>query len=234
MKSFSVRSSEREIMDDMTMQGTELRRTLDLLASVNQWLGGNRLIMDGIGNMLSKVPKDRTVRILDLGCGNGDMLRRLHHFGKKKGYRFELLGIDANMDAVAYAEERSSGYDNVRFRALNVFSDEFSELEYDIAMATLFLHHFSDQEIASLLAGIHSRASLGILVNDLHRSRVAYALFWLISMFFGNELARNDGLVSIRRSFRRQELEKYASLFQGRSSIKWKWAFRYQWILTNR
>ncbi len=234
MKGFRVRSNEREIMDDMSMQGAELRRTLDLLASVNQWLGGNSVVMDGISRMLADVPKDKALRIVDLGCGNGDMLRRLHDFGKKNGYRFELLGIDANKDAVSYATELSSGFDNIRFQALNIFSEDFSELEYDIAVATLFLHHFDDGEIAALLPGIRSRASLGVLVNDLQRSRIAYVLFWLISVFFGNEIARKDGLTSIRRSFRRKDFEKYSRLVRGRSSIKWKWAFRYQWIITNR
>jgi hypothetical protein len=234
MNGFKTRSDEQEIMDDMTMNGIELRRTLDLLASINLWLGGNSLIMEGIGNMLKDHPKDRTVRIVDLGCGNGDMLRRLHAFGERSGYRFELLGIDANEAAVSYAEELSRDLHNVRFKALNIFSEEFAELDYDIAIATLFLHHFSDMEITALVSEIRGRANKGVLVNDLHRSELAYALFWVISLFFRNKVARNDGLLSIRKAFRRRDLEKYAESIPGKSSIKWKWAFRYQWIITNK
>ncbi len=73
-----------------------------------------------------------------------------------------------------------------------------------------------------------------MLVNDLHRSELAYALFWVISLFFGNHVARNDGLVSIRKAFRRKDLEKYAKEVNGKSSIKWRWAFRYQWIILNQ
>jgi len=228
------RSDEVEIMDDMTMKGKELRRTLDLLASVNLWLGGNSLTINGIKKMLHSHPKEKSLRIVDLGCGNGDMLRQLHDFGNKSGYRFELLGIDANEDSIAYAEELSSGLSNVSFKALNIFSEEFAELNYDIAIATLFMHHFSDEEITKLVSDIKGRSSIGMLVNDLHRSQLAYVLFWVISLFFGNQVARNDGLVSIRKSFRRQDLEKYAENIQGKSSIQWRWAFRYQWIISNQ
>ena len=80
------RSDQFEIMDDMTMSGPELRRTLDLLASVNLWLGGNTLTLDGVEKMLKPSSREKVIRIVDLGCGNGDMLRKLHDFGKKKGY----------------------------------------------------------------------------------------------------------------------------------------------------
>ncbi len=227
------RSDQFEIMDDMTMSGPELRRTLDLLASINLWLGGNTLTLDGIKSMLKTQAAGKTIRIVDLGCGNGDMLRKLHRFGKDKGYSFELVGVDANPNSVAYARELSSGLENLTFETLNIFSDEFVEMDYDIAIATLFMHHFSDEEITKLVSGLQRKSTIGVLINDLHRSELAYALFWVISLFFRNEVARNDGLVSIRKAFRREDLEKYAKQLQGNSRIRWRWAFRYQWILTN-
>ena len=216
------------------MKGRELRRTLDLLASINLWLGGNALTLDGIGKMLKSFPREKPVRIVDLGCGNGDMLRQLHRFGARSGYKFDLLGVDANPDSIAYAEELSENLSNVSFKAINIFSEEFEELEYDIAIATLFLHHFNDEEITNLVSEIKAKSSIGVLINDLHRSEMAYVLFWLVSLFFRNEVARNDGLVSIRKAFRRSDLEKYASRISGKSSIHWRWAFRYQWIITSQ
>ena len=234
MMGFKKRSDEFEIMDDMTMKGRELRRTLDLLASINLWLGGNALTLDGIEKMLKPFPREKPVRIVDLGCGNGDMLRQLQRFGARSGYTFDLLGVDANPDSIAYAQELSENLPNVSFKAINIFSEEFEELEYDIAIATLFLHHFSDEEITKLVYDIKTKSSIGVLINDLHRSEMAYVLFWFVSLFFRNEVARNDGLVSIRKAFKRSDLEKYASSIAGKSSIRWRWAFRYQWIITSQ
>ena len=227
------RSDQFEIMDDMTMAGPELRRTLDLLASINFWLGGNSLTLVGMKRMLKSQPTGKTIRIVDLGCGNGDMLRKLHRFGLEHGYDLDLVGVDANPNSVEYARELSSGMQNLTFKALNIFSEEFGDVQYDIAIATLFMHHFSDEEITQLVSELQEKSSIGVLINDLHRSELAYALFWVISLFFRNEVARNDGLVSIRKAFRRKDLEKYAKQINGNSSIRWRWAFRYQWILTN-
>ena len=233
MKGLKERSDQFEIMDDMSMSGPELKRTLDLLASINLYLGGNALTLNGVEKMMASVSKEEPIRIVDLGCGNGDMLRKLHLFGKKMGYDLELLGIDANPASVAYATVLSEGMSNVSFSTVNIFSPEFREMEYDIAIATLFMHHFSDEEITELISGIKKKSRIGVLVNDLHRSELAYGLFWVISLFFGNHVARNDGLISIRKSFRRKDLEKYAREVKGKSSIQWRWAFRYQWIITH-
>ena len=233
MTGLRERSEQFEIMDDMTMAGPQLRRTLNLLASINLWLGGNALTLDGMKSLLKSQPPGKTIRIVDLGCGNGDMLRKLYHFGVKHGYDLDLVGVDANPNSVDYARELSSGMDNLTFKTLNIFSEDFGEMEYDIAIATLFMHHFSDEEITKLVSELQQKSTIGVLINDLHRSELAYALFWVISLFFRNEVARNDGLVSIRKAFRRKDLEKYAKRIQGNSSIRWRWAFRYQWILTN-
>ena len=92
-------------------------------------------------------------------------------------------------------------------------------MEYDIAIATLFMHHFSDEEITGLVSGIKKRSRIGVLVNDLHRSEMAYGLFWFISLFFGNHVARNDGLISIRKAFRREDLKKYAQQVKGKTIL---------------
>lgn len=234
MMDFSKRSEEPEIMDDLKMEGPELRKTLDLLARINQWLGGNSVILNGVKKLLQSHSSDQVIRIIDLGCGNGDMLRQLNVMATDLGYSVKLLGIDANSDAIEYAKELSVGIDNLEFSAINIFSEEFKAMEYDIALSTLFLHHFTDAQISEFLPGVQRQASTGVIVNDLQRSYIAHGLFWVISMFFNNPVAREDGLISIRKAFRRKDLERYADQFASDSSIVWRWAFRYQWIIRKK
>jgi SAM-dependent methyltransferase len=106
----TYRSNKTEIMDDFTMKGELMRDTLDKLGSINKWLGGNRITLDGIAELLKGQPKDKTYIIIDLGCGHGDILRLVADFGRKKGYNFKLIGIDANQDAVDYANELSTKF----------------------------------------------------------------------------------------------------------------------------
>ena len=159
------------------------------------------------------------------------MLRRVSRLGEKLGYKFKLIGIDANQDSIQYATLLSLGVKNITYRQMNIFSDEFKELEYDIALSTLFLHHLNDKEILEKVNLLSGQARIGIVVNDLHRNKLAYFLFNIISFFINNKIIRNDGLVSILRGFKKRELEQFANQLQIKSDINWKWAFRYQWIM---
>lgn len=227
------RTQETEIMDDFTLEGEELIDTLDQIAKINQLLGGNKLTLNGLKKLLSKTNTSRALTIADIGCGNGDMLRMLAGFGKKNGYNITLIGIDANAFTIQYAANLSKEFENIEYKCLDIFSPEFSSLKYDIALCTLTLHHFTNTQIENVLKQIYNNVSIGIVVNDLHRSKTAYRLFKLIcSVFRLNEMSRKDGLVSILRGFKKNELEQFSKKLNFKNyTINWKWAFRYQWII---
>ena len=230
----SFRSEETEIMDDFSLEGEMFRDTLDKLETINRTLGGNVVTINGVKKLIQNQPKNKTIKIIDLGCGHGDILRDLAKYGRKKGYAFQLIGIDANPDAVEYANELSTEYPELSFQAVDIFSSDFKKLEYDVALCTLFAHHFKDDELKPLLKNLVSSANLGVVVNDLHRHKLAYYLFKLIGLFIKNKMVREDGLTSILRAFKRENLEKLSTAINANAKIQWKWAFRYQWILTSK
>ena len=48
-------------------------------------------------------------------------------------------------------------------------------------------------------------------------------------------MSRKDGLVSILRGFNKTELEQFSKELHFKNySIEWKWAFRYQWIISTK
>ncbi|WP_179348511.1 methyltransferase domain-containing protein [Winogradskyella pacifica] len=226
-----LRSNKTEIMDDFSLKGELLRDTLNKLGKINKWLGGNRVTLDGIAQLLKNQPKDKTYTIIDLGCGHGDILRLVANYGRKHQYNFKLIGIDANADAIAYANELSTDFPELSFESIDVFSDQFEVLEFDIALTTLFLHHFKDKDILSLLKRLSKNANLGIVVNDLQRSKIAYRLFQLLGLTISNDMIVEDGLTSILRAFSRKDLENYSNTLHLKSEIRWQWAFRYQWLI---
>lgn len=228
------RTQTAEIMDDFNLEGETLRDALDKIAAINRFLGGNQVTLQGVETLLAHIPPDQEITILDIGCGNADMLRALADFAENRNRRFKLIGVDANAFTVKYAAELSKKYPNIELICLDVFSPEFAAMEYDIALATLTLHHFSDPEILSLLAVLARKSRIGIVINDLQRSALAYRLFQLLAFVCRlNTMSREDGLVSILRGFRKQELEKLSNKIGFKNAvIRWKWAFRYQWIIT--
>ena len=227
----SYRSKDIEIMDDLDMSGELLIKTLDQIAGINKWLGGNGLTIDGIKTILKTQSKDKTISIIDLGCGNGDMLREVAEFGKKNGYKIELLGLDANQTTIDYAIQLSNDYPEITYRKEDVLSKEFEKHSYDIALCTLFLHHFEDAVALSFIQNLVKNAKIGVVINDLHRHRLAYYLFKILTLVINNKMVKTDGLISILRGFKRKDLERFSKKINYKSTITWRWAFRYQWII---
>ncbi|WP_417941171.1 methyltransferase domain-containing protein [Flavobacterium sp. RS13.1] len=228
------RTQKAEIMDDFSLHGSELRAALDQIARINQLLGGNQVTLDGIKKIIKKIAISQTIVIADVGCGNGDMLRMLADYGSKNNLKFKLIGIDANSFTVNYAKTLSNDYSNIEYLCLDIFSEEFSTINYDIVLCTLTLHHFTNEQILNIITTFNNNAAIGIVINDLHRSKLAYRLFKLICIVFSlGKMSREDGLVSILRGFRKNELEAFSKKLNLKNyTINWKWAFRYQWIIT--
>ena len=225
------RSKEIEIMDDLDISGDLLINSLDQLARINKWLGGNKITIDGLKNILENQPKNKTISIVDLGCGNGDMLRKVAKFGRNNGYKFQLLGIDANQATIDYANKLSTDFPEITFSKEDVLGKEFETHKYDIAMCTLFLHHFEDAVALKFVQTLVENSTIGVLINDLHRHKMAYSLFNIITSGIKNKMTREDGLTSILKAFKREDFERFSKEIKHKSTITWRWAFRYQWII---
>jgi 2-polyprenyl-3-methyl-5-hydroxy-6-metoxy-1,4-benzoquinol methylase len=220
-----------EIMDDFTMEGVLFRDTLDKLEIINRFLGGNSVTIKGLKKLLKNQSKNKTITIVDLGCGNGDVLRDVSKFGRKNNYSFKLIGIDANPAAIDYARELSKEYSELSFKTIDILSEDFKKQSYNVVLCTLFLHHLKNEELISFLKKTTENATIGVVVNDLHRHKLAYYLFKLIGFFIKNKMVRQDGLTSVLRAFKRKDLENIAKEIKVHFSIEWKWAFRYLWIM---
>lgn len=227
------RTDEPEIMDDFALEGDILRDALDKIAKINQLLGGNKLTVQGINKLLSETNKGQKIKIVDVGCGNGDMLRNLADYGAKNNLKLDLIGIDANDFTVKHAEKLSEKYTNIKYHCENIFDEKFKNFKYDIVLCTLTLHHFKDDEITNLMTIFNENAKLGVVVNDLQRSAIAYRLFQVLCFVFRlNKMSKEDGLTSILRGFKKQELIDFSKKLNFKKNIiQWKWAFRYQWII---
>ena len=228
------RSDAPEMMDDFTLEGDQLKDALDKIASINNLLGGNQLTLQGVLQLIANLPLEREITILDVGCGNGDMLRSLADYAVAKKRNFKLIGMDANQYTVTYARRLSEKYPNISYVCEDIFSNSAADLPCDIVLCTLTLHHFKDTEILKLLNIFRKKASTGIVINDLQRSIIAYWLFKGLSNILGmNSMTVNDGLVSILRGFKKHELARYSELLEFKKyKIRWKWAFCYQWIIS--
>lgn len=229
----SQRTKDSEIMDDFDLQGDELEKTLHDLENINKWLGGNKITLQGIKKLLKDHSENKPVHIVDVGCGNGAMLREIASWGRTKNFPVKLTGIDANSHAIGIAERLSEYFPEIDYSAENIFDEKFRKKKYDIILCTLTLHHFKNEEIIEIMSNFYQQSRIGVVINDLHRSKQAYYLFRAFcKVFIRNKIARDDGLTSVLRGFKKKELKDFATRIPSENQkIRWKWAYRYQWII---
>lgn len=233
LPSLQQRSNEPEIMDDLSCSGDVVAQTLHELDVINRWLGGHHVTLSGVRTMLKARVGTDAIAIADLGCGSGDLLRKLAEYGRSRNLTLHLTGVDANPNIVDYARRQSTQYPEIEFLAQDVLASEFCHRRYDIIIGTLFFHHFEDTVLTKLLAQLVGQSRIGVLINDIHRHPLAYhSIRLLTGLFSSSSMVRYDAPLSVRRAFRRQDWDRLlpeSGIVEFR--IQWKWAFRWQILL---
>lgn len=229
---FRHRSEAEEIMDDLNSAGHTMEQTLHELEIINKRLGGNRVTINALERLLSRNPPSQKLTIADIGCGRGDILIAVAKWMSKRQGKVELVGIDANPHIIDIARRNSAQYPQIRFETANVFSDRFKNQHYDIIISSLFTHHFKDQDLIALFSLLKQQTKIGVIINDLHRHRLAYyAIKAIVHVFSKSPMVQHDAPVSVLRAFRKEELKEImAAAGITTYSLQWMWAFRWQLI----
>ncbi|MEM7486418.1 MAG: methyltransferase domain-containing protein [Bacteroidota bacterium] len=228
---FSVRSKQPEIMDDENLKYNKLSEAYEDINRCNRMLGGDGITINAVWDLI-KTNTDKSYTILDMGCGDGEILRKIDAFLDKRGISYSLVGVDLKEDLLRIAEEKSRGFPNLQFKKMDILKAD-SEFTCDILINTLTMHHFDEDRIDVFLKQFAKLAKVGIVINDLQRSKLAYWLFHIFGLFFiKTKVAQHDGLVSITKGFRKRELLEFSKNIPNViHTIQWKWAFRYVWIM---
>ena len=183
----------------------ELRACLRSIARVNRLTLAYRPVLAWLERLRrTSAFAGRTVHLVDLGCGYGDLLRRVHGWAQRHRVPITLTGIDLNGDAVRAAREATPAR-TVTFYAGNAF-DFDPPGGVDLIVSSLVMHHMETPGIVELLGWMEQTARLGWFISDLHRQPTPYRLFDLLTrLTTWHHFAKHDGLVSIRRSFRHED-----------------------------
>lgn len=232
MPDFSRRSTGREIMDDLMIDGPDLHRALRELDSINYALGGNYVTLNGLLQILSR-SANQELHIVDVGCGSGDMLRRIRALLERRDIKAELTGVDANPNVIRFAKTHTPAKCRIHFETLDIFSEEFSKKMFDLMTGTLFFHHFTDDELIHFFSGARKQVRYGLIINDIHRHWLAYyAIKWLTRWFSRSAMVQHDAPLSVLRGFRKHELQQILNKAGIHDyKIRWLWAFRWQVIV---
>ena len=216
------RSTQKEIMDNVFINDESIDLALRELTVINKWLGGFSNSRRGVKTLLKRIPAAETVSVLDVGAGGCDLAAAIStlHPG------IHITALDLNKRAGEYSRQKHPHISVVHGSVLDM---PFEQGSFDVVHASLFLHHFTEEELRSVLKAIYAVARCGIVINDLRRTIFSYfAMILLTHLFSRSAMVKNDGPISVRRGFTRDELVRLCSALPSATyTIRRTWAFRW-------
>jgi SAM-dependent methyltransferase len=225
---FATRSQQAEWMDDPSVDAATLARCLDDLAIVNTVTLARPPTIGFLRRVARRMAPGAELSVLDVGFGQGDMLRRVARWGARRGLALRLDGVDLSPASAEAARRATPPTLPITYRTGDVFDEPPGSV--DVVISSLFTHHLGDAEVVRFVRWMERTARRGWFVNDLHRHRVAYYGFAALSRAAGwHPMVGHDGPISVARAFRRADwrrLLREAGLERD-ASVRWHVPFRF-------
>ena len=197
----ATRSTAEELMDDPSLPAADYSAVMADLARVNRVTMAHR---PTLGFLARHIGSAKRFRLLDVGYGEGDMLRTIAKWAQKRGIDAELVGIDLNASSALAARSATPSSLNIAF-----LTGDYATLsggQFDFIISSLVAHHMTHDQLISFLQYMSAEAQRGWFINDLHRHGFAYLGYPLLARLFGwHNIVRRDGQLSIARSYRPAE-----------------------------
>jgi 2-polyprenyl-3-methyl-5-hydroxy-6-metoxy-1,4-benzoquinol methylase len=197
----AARAIAEELMDADDLDAATYAAVVGDLAKVNVVTMAARPTLAFLGRALAD---RKSFRLLDVGFGDGDMLRRIARWAARRGIKADLVGVDLNPRSLPAATAHTPADLPIRY-VTGDYADQAGQ-GWDVIVSSLVAHHMTRDQLIAFLRFMEAEARLGWLVNDLHRHGFAHAAFPLLARAMGwHRIVRLDGTLSIARSYRPAE-----------------------------
>jgi 2-polyprenyl-3-methyl-5-hydroxy-6-metoxy-1,4-benzoquinol methylase len=202
MNALDIRSRQEEQMDAADLDPAVYDKVLADLSKVNRWTFTARPTLDFLKRA---VGTSKRFSLLDVGFGQGDMLRDIGHWARRRGITADLVGVDLNAKSVVSARAATPPDLAIDYRAGD-YADQGDGFDYVISSQVT--HHMTDDQLRAFIRFMEDKARRGWLISDLHRHGFSHWGFPILARLMGvHRIVREDGTLSIARSFRPAEWE---------------------------
>lgn len=223
MSWLATRSDAPEWMDEPTQTETAFRTALRDLEFLNQISFGYRPTLRWLDALVARTGV-KSLSVLDVGAGGGDMLRRIAGWGAARGIALELTGLDRSPAAEAAA--RAAGTPG-QWITSDLF-DLPDDARFDVVISALFGHHLPDAELVRFLPWMERHARHGWMINDLHRHAIPWCALWIGTRAMRlDPMVVNDSTISVARGFTRADWRRISAEAGVASRIAWQLPFRW-------
>ncbi len=232
MANLTGRRLTPEMMDAPDADRDELRRALGYLRRLNARFGGVKATTSALEDAVRKDEPDGVIRILDIGTGLGDIPVAIATWAQDTGRRVHVTAVDAHETTLALAREHVGVRDDIDLVCADArrLTDLYEPGSFDIAHASLFLHHLQDIEVLTVLRIMDRLSTRGVIWNDLVRSRLSSLLAGVGTMR-APEMVRHDAIVSVQAGFTKRETLDVAKRV-GLENVRYRSILLYRFVLT--
>ena len=201
---------EEELLDAGEGTDDDVAGSLIDLRRINRFLGGRKVIMRAIETCLERTGPEQ-ISLLDVGTGSADLPMAISENCRESGIETFVAAVDLSERNLRIARTRLGVGPEINLVRANSMSLPFAARSFDFVTASLFLHHFQDDDVVKLLADFARIARHAVIVNDLIRNLVPYYFTRIAGPFLAKSfLTRNDGPVSVLRGFTVSEMGELA------------------------
>ena len=218
-----------EMMDRPQPVSPELERDLERLRQLNRWFGSYRLVSFFVRRWIMPGAQ---MRVVDLATGSGDIPRLVVDYARKIGAQIEIDAVDQQPATLEIARSLSTDYPEISYHEANIL-EWGSNQGYDIALCSLVLHHFSDDDAVKLLRRCRALSRRFALVSDLRRGFLLRAgVHMLTALIFREPMTRFDARLSAQRAFSFGEMRELAirAGWQSFEQKKFRFARQAIWL----
>ena len=227
----SVRATEDELMDDFSMGGEELSEALKHLRRLNRIFAAPGPTKAGVEKLWQAIGCPRTLSILDVGAGSGDVNQTLLQWSKQRGIQLEITLVDMTKEACQ--EARHLFRHEPRVKVLQANLQDLADGSADIVTGSQFIHHFDGQQLVEMVSHMQRASNYGVVINDIHRHPVSYAAVWIVTRVISrNRYIRHDGPLSVAKGFKSRDWQELKhNLHSEAMTYTWKPLFRYSVVI---
>ena len=200
----------REVLDG-AVAPPELAASLADIERLNSWFGGYALSLRAIRRLAADVPRDRPLRVIDVGGGTAAFAVRIARWARRTGRTVRVIVVDRDPTTLRLAHAAVAAYPEIVLVGGDAAALPCRKRAADIVTSALTLHHLEPVQAAAGLREMTAAARIAVVVNDLLRRRLSLGLVWLATRLLGcHPISRHDGPLSVRRSYSRDELTALA------------------------
>jgi ubiquinone/menaquinone biosynthesis C-methylase UbiE len=228
-----------ELLDGPLDDPRTLAGNLRDLRRANRWLAGIALSDKALEALAGAAADEGSaISLLDVGTGGADIPLGLIERWRGRRRRLDVTAIDERSEVIEAARRSDRRIDATPRLALAVADGRslpYPDAAFDVAHASLVLHHLEPADAVLLLKEMSRVSRRGIVVNDLARNRLSLSGAWLLAHLATlNRYSRHDAPLSVRRAYTVAEAQALVAAAGLRSAAEFVAPFRHRWAIAAR